>query len=129
MAYYVGLDLGQAVDYTALAVIQTPPRDPGGERHLRHLERYPLQTSYTDIASGVAGLMADLLAEDKDSELLVDAGGVGRAVMNILRDRGLRFIGVNIHGGETTTSSSRTFNVPKKGHRCGGIGTLPKRRF
>ena len=57
MAYFVGLDLGQDVDYTALAVIETAANN---ELHLRHLERYPLRTSYTSIAADIEELMADL---------------------------------------------------------------------
>ncbi len=57
--YYVGLDLGQSNDYTALAVVQKVPTletqtgKKGHELHLRHLERYPLKTSYTKIADHV----------------------------------------------------------------------------
>jgi hypothetical protein len=60
MAYFVGLDLGQSADYTALAVVQTAyERSEQGKLvkrlHLRHLERYPLRTPYTTIADGVVG--------------------------------------------------------------------------
>jgi hypothetical protein len=57
--YYVGLDLGQSADYTALAVVQKVPvydAETGKhskELHLKHLERYPLKTPYTDIADQV----------------------------------------------------------------------------
>ena len=60
--YYVGLDLGQSQDYTALAVIQKVPtydKQTGkhsSELHLKHLERYPLKTPYTDIADQVKSL-------------------------------------------------------------------------
>jgi hypothetical protein len=45
MPFYVGLDLGQAADYTALAVVQSVvEKSPAGGTekflHLRHLERY-----------------------------------------------------------------------------------------
>ena len=48
MAYYVGLDLGQSADYTALAIVQSgKERNAEGKLtrflHLRHLERYPLR--------------------------------------------------------------------------------------
>ena len=62
MPFYVGLDLGQSADYTALAVVQdvTEKNQAGGTEkylHLRHLERYPLRTLYPDIADAVADLM------------------------------------------------------------------------
>ena len=36
MSFYVGLDLGQSADYTALAVVE----DTRAGLHLWHLERY-----------------------------------------------------------------------------------------
>ena len=131
MGYFVGLDLGQSADYTALAVVQAvKERNAEGEigryLHLRHLERYPLRTSYTTIADGVVGLMrSDALNSDEYDparnrlakakvELLVDKTGVGRGVTDILKERGLRFTGVVIHGGETAHRSEGSYHVPKK---------------
>ena len=64
MPYYVGVDLGQTADYTAVAVIEDGKKEypAGGVEpylHLRHLERYELRTLYPDIAEGVAALMRD----------------------------------------------------------------------
>ncbi len=64
MSFYVGLDLGQAADYTALAVVQSVvEQNPVGDAerflHLRHLERYELGTPYPEIADNVAALMRD----------------------------------------------------------------------
>ena len=131
MAYFVGLDLGQSADYTALAVLQTVKEGVGGGNfrtslHLRHLERYPLRTSYTTIADGVAGVMRSgaLTADEYDParhrvarpkvELLVDKTGVGRGVTDILKERGLRFTGIVIHGGESTHKTDGAHHVPKK---------------
>src|SRR5215211_4798010 len=131
MAYFVGLDLGQSADYTALAVVQTvKERNVNGkvERflHLRHLERYPLRTSYTTIADGVVGVMRSkaLNSDEFDParnriarpkvELLVDKTGVGRGVTDILKERGLRFTGIVIHGGESSHRSDGAYHVPKK---------------
>src|SRR3712207_7160865 len=61
--YYAGLDLGHSADHTALAVLQkVPTYDPqtakhSTELHLRHLERFPLKTPYTDIADRVKSLL------------------------------------------------------------------------
>ena len=60
----MGLDLGQSADYTALAVVQkVPAYDPQTGKHstelrLRHLERYPLKTPYTQIADHVHDLLS-----------------------------------------------------------------------
>lgn len=63
--FFLGLDFGQAADYTALCILQpveipTGFYHPGGqpktraECHVRHLERFPLRTPYPDIVDSVA---------------------------------------------------------------------------
>jgi hypothetical protein len=87
--YFLGLDLGQTRDFTALAVLErSPPADAGAavekpEYALRHLHRFPLGTPYTQIVPAVAALVrAGPLAE---SPVVVDQTGVGRAVVDMLR--------------------------------------------
>ena len=112
MPFYVGLDLGQAADYTALAVVQlvVEARPEGGTQkalHLRHLERYELGTPYPEIADKVVALMRDerLSPEEYDPsrlrvfrgrpELIVDDTGVGRAVTDLLKTKGAQVQGPN----------------------------------
>jgi hypothetical protein len=95
VGYFVGLDLGQSADYTALAVLQSvKERDDGGNfktvLQLRHLQRYPLRTSYTTIADGVVDVMrSEALTSDEydpsrhriakpKAELLVDKTAASR---------------------------------------------------
>jgi hypothetical protein len=134
--YYVGLDLGQSNDYTALAVIQKiPTHDPrtgkhDTELHLRHLERYPLKTPYTMIVDHVKALLTgppftENILEGSPSifvkrrkartELIVDQTGVGTAVTDMLTERGLTWIGVTIIGlgQKVHTAGLRRYNVPK----------------
>jgi hypothetical protein len=120
VALFVGLDLGQSADFTALAVVQSvkEANEDGKLRtllHLRHLERYPLRTPYTDVADAVAALMrSETLNRDEYDpsrhrvarpkvELLVDKTGVGVAVTDLLKERDLKFTSVTIHGGEKVT--------------------------
>src|SRR5262245_7544344 len=89
--YVLGLDLGQAQDYSALAVLERQrrpdPRDPKAtENHyaVRHLKRWTLGTRYTAIVVEVAGLV-------KTPPLVnplagVDKTGVGQAVVDMFRD-------------------------------------------
>jgi hypothetical protein len=133
MPFYVGLDLGQAQDYTALAVVQSgaqqDPETRGIEKylHLRHLERYELGTPYPAIADKVAVLMRDerLSPNEYDPsrrrifrsepQLIVDDTGVGRAVADFLRARGLRFKAVTITGGdEVNAVGGGRYRVPKR---------------
>jgi hypothetical protein len=115
MPFYVGLDLGQAADYTAVAVVQSGMQEKpegGTERflHLRHLERYELGTPYPDIADKVAALMRDerLSPNEYDAsrrrifrsepELIVDDTGVGRAVADLLKTKGTQVQGPHHNG-------------------------------
>ena len=121
MSYYVGLDLGQAADYTALAVLEVPTEIEAGAAprrlRLRHLERYPLRTPYTRIAEGVAGLVGrlrDVSMGREAPELLVDNTGVGRAVTDVLRDRSLTFRAITLTGGsQVTRGTAGEWRVPK----------------
>ena len=132
MPFFVGLDLGQSADYTALAAVQTvrERNEQGGIEsflHLRHLERYPLRTLYPDIANAVAELIRhpDLCPEEYDPsrlryfrrapELVVDNTGVGPAVSDLLKKKGLRFKAVTITGGdEVTYVGGGKYRVPKR---------------
>jgi hypothetical protein len=131
MGFYVGLDLGQSADYTALAVVQVV-KERGEEGniksylHLRHLERYPLRTPYTEIADGVAALMRSeqLNRYEHDpsrgrtarakTQLFVDKTGVGAGVTDLLKAKGLYFTPITIHGGEKSHREHGAYNVPKK---------------
>jgi hypothetical protein len=130
--YYVGLDLGQSQDYTALAVIQkVPTYDPqtgkhSSELHLKHLERYPLKTPYTDIADQVKSLLSGdpfttpVLSNGRVAkaitELIVDKTGVGVAVTDLLKERRLNYIAVTITGlgQKVNRTGTREYSVPKQ---------------
>jgi hypothetical protein len=130
--YYVGLDLGQSADHTALAVIQKVPvydaktGKHSKELHLKHLERYPLKTPYTDIADQVKSLLSgppfttpallnDRLARPT-TELIVDKTGVGVAVTDLLKERRLNYIAVTITGlgQKVNRHGTREYSVPKQ---------------
>src|SRR5262245_40254453 len=91
--YVCGLDLGQAADYSALAIVEvgespetlsTTSDDTGGETiyAVRHLHRWPLGTSYRNIAADVAELVT---RRELDSpRLAIDATGCGRPVVEMI---------------------------------------------
>src|SRR6266849_662721 len=88
--YITGLDLGQAQDFTALAVLKRKilldPVNPVQEISdyaVGHLERFPLGTSYTAICSRLEQLFARQPLTD--SVLAVDQTGVGRPVIDMLK--------------------------------------------
>jgi hypothetical protein len=85
--YYSGLDLGQAHEFTALAIVERTIVESAKPalRHyaVRHLHRFALGTPYADLAAHVAMLFAD--PPVARSRLLVDQTMVGRPVVDELR--------------------------------------------
>jgi hypothetical protein len=94
--YFIGVDLGQRRDRTAIAVIEraqivsnarnglTFAYDSSTRRAVRHLERLPLDTPYPAIAERVERL-ANQLAAANPCSVIVDATGVGLPVVDALR--------------------------------------------
>jgi hypothetical protein len=107
--FVVGLDLGQSADPSAIAALEVLDRPDAvyrpnaaemkvGRRRtlaLRHLERLPLQTSYTDVVSHV-GRLLDTAPLRGDASLVIDLTGVGRPVFDMFEEARLRPIGVSI---------------------------------
>ena len=111
---YVGLDLGQRRDFTAIAVVE---RDDwmGTGLALRHLERMPLGTPYTKVVERVCGIMRHPKMAAR-SRLVVDATGVGAPVVELLRSSGMgtRITAVTITGGDRAHGRSEDWYVPRK---------------
>jgi hypothetical protein len=128
-SYVIGLDLGQACDYTALAVLEIPPwpapvPSPAPKRvySLRHLHRYPLQTPYTVIAAEVAKLTHSEKLTGQVS-LVVDCTGVGRPVTELVQQQKIRggLYPVTITAGhQVTRDQDGGFRAPKK-DLCGSL--------
>ena len=113
--FYMGLDLGQANDPSALAILKRIPRvEQKPLYHLGHVERYPLGTEYPKIVSHVgAALRSDLLADN--CQFLADATGVGRPVVDMFRAARLPVTAITITGGDVWSRDDKGgFRVPKK---------------
>ena len=134
--FYVGVDLGQASDYTAIAIAErvedlgakeTVKKGNEYQLHIRHLERFR-DVRYPEVSERVKRL---LLAPplQKNSKLVVDATGVGAAVVDMLRDSvrgsaGLTFDAVTITGGDTQSRAGYgSYRVPKR-DLVGGLQVL-----
>ena len=104
--FIIGADIGQAANPTALAVLETAP----GDDQVRHLERLPLGTPYPAVARRIGRLTMAL----PDPALVVDATGVGRPVVDQLRDAGLDPIAVTITAGKEVAFEDGAWRVPKK---------------
>src|SRR5262249_50371566 len=74
VTYYSGLDLGRTQDHSALVVIE---RSEEGVLAVRHIHRWPLGTSYPQIADDLKSLFA--APPLQGSTLVIDHTGVGVA--------------------------------------------------
>jgi len=118
---FLGLDLGQSNDYSALAIAERdrPPgtREPASYA-LSWLQRFPLKTPYPAIVAGVATLVRQLAAREPTPSLrlVVDKTGVGAAVVDLLRREKLpgTFIDVTITGGDAVARDGNSYRVPKR---------------
>jgi hypothetical protein len=112
--YFLGLDLGQKQDFTALAVLRKR-RAPGpSEYACRYLRRWPLGTSYLDIVRDLGDYVSrnDLAG----AALVPDHTGVGVAVLDLLRRAELpvSLFPVTITSGQFAVVSADGWHVPKK---------------
>jgi len=152
--YSIGVDLGQAADYTAIAVLKksiVPPptamfnpvgRDPGNRLvegdivyDLVYLKRPKLGTPYDRIAERVADLVTKLEPKGAFDEigqvtLSADGTGVGRGVVDMLRTefvkraRRAEYVPKVDFRPVTVTGSQTTLKRPERTH---GYWSVPKR--
>lgn len=125
--YFVGVDLGQVHDFTAISVIERVDNRSAGELcdgigiqgvrevakvqyHLRHLERF-LGEPYTVVSDRVKDLARELNGPD----VIVDATGCGRPVVDMLLERGVSSLqAITITGGDQVTRNGYEYRVPKR---------------
>jgi len=144
--FWVGVDLGQASDPTAICVLekralpqpvsQEPirgdgyrpvparyvfvggqqvqiPKEPPSTYVGRHLQRLQLGMSYPAVVEHIATIMRDPKIAGQ-AKLVVDGTGVGRALVDMLRDAGLQPRAITIHGGDTVKHDGIYTRVPKR---------------
>jgi len=130
--YIVTVDLGELNDYTAITVLQEVyvAKDKGDPRmlmrghlplpqmermyHLRHIERPVLRTPYPEIVDRVGALMRSPQLKD-NADLVIDATGVGRPVVEMFDRAGIGNIPITITGGYGVTArDDGGFSVPKR---------------
>jgi hypothetical protein len=125
-AFWIGLDLAQANDWTALAVSERIGTSPN-RYHTRHLDRWhPYR--YGDVITQVAGIIAKLRtivhvwdgdryhAERSPVTLVIDRTGVGRAVGDLFLDARLDCSVelVTITGGDIVGRDGPADRTPKR---------------
>jgi len=114
--FYLGLDLGQAKDPTALCVIEALLDRKSGdlkECQLRYLKRFELGTPYPKVVDEVCAMM-ERPELGEEPVLVIDATGVGAPVVDMFEERGTNIVPVSIHGGKTVNTQGGGYNVPKR---------------
>ncbi|MFW6084342.1 MAG: hypothetical protein ACODAA_03940 [Gemmatimonadota bacterium] len=107
---YVGCDLGQARDPSAIAIVEAVGRrtlsglELPSEFHVRHLERLARGLPYARVVDRLINLHERIWAVDPF--VVVDASGVGRPVVETLRERRVPIVAVQVTGGHNETRTS-----------------------
>jgi len=157
MTHFMGLDLGQQHDYTALVLVEPVEEKTGNKvtrqkinRHgiilgpteedelhtvheVRHLQRWPLGTGYPEIVEDVRRMIASPELSDEPVYLALDATGVGRPVYDMfLSELGWvsgGLLPVVIHGGADEHSHGGIARVPKRELVSRAVALLQKREL
>jgi hypothetical protein len=124
--FFTGLDLGQSHDFSTLAVVERVELKGDWDAvmfawkkyamlRLRYLERIPLGTPYPEVVSRAAQVTRSSVLEGA-CELLVDATGVGRPVVDLLRSAGLKcsLTPAIITGGISELYAKGFQHIPKR---------------
>lgn len=110
--FYIGLDLGQSQDYTAIAIIEKIGEAPESVYHARHLERVPLGTPYPAIVERVKKLYDN--PDLNHPKLIIDKSGVGAAVCDLFSLANIYHERVTIIGGDKEANEGHEWRVPKR---------------
>jgi hypothetical protein len=122
-SWFVGLDLGQMQDPTAVAVLERKARPPAPPvLNIQFLKRWELGTPYPQIIADVAALLNRTEHKNasarplRGSALGLDATGVGRAIVDLFKAARppCRLYPVTITAGNAATADSGEWHIPKK---------------
>jgi hypothetical protein len=117
LVFILSVDLGQAVDYTAISIVEQIQAGAatGTGYLLRYLHRPPLGTTYPAIVGQVLSLLDRPPLSRSDVPLVVDRTGVGGAVVDMFTAQGVRPRAITIHGGDAVNDADRyNLRVPKR---------------
>jgi hypothetical protein len=133
---FIGLDLGQAQDFSALAIIEAVrivttkktsdeeinyenTKDELTQLNCIHLQRWQLRTSYPSIVADVVAMINGLdpsRIPDRKPVLCVDATGVGAPVVDLFRRERINaeLVPIQIVAGANVSEENGMFRVPKR---------------
>ena len=123
---FVGLDLGQSQDPSALSVVERAEvfngmdwasyeRRPARRFRVLYLERVLLRTPYPKVVERVQRVVRQS-AQIGRCTLVVDATGLGAPVVDMLRvaNLGCEIVPVLLTGGEAESCANGVWHVPKR---------------
>lgn len=112
--FFIGMDIGQQYDYTAITVIESEFVTGQGIQHtLQFIYRFPLKLPYPTMVDRVVNFVGSN-ALLKNSVLVVDYTGVGAPVFDMLGRKGLKPVAFSITGGNDPNIKHRyKVSVPK----------------
>jgi hypothetical protein len=118
-AYFVGLDLGQSQDFSAIAVMERHGTTKDNYVfHCRHLERWKLRTPYPAIVADTVRMMNSSQMQSGRTRpmLAVDATGVGAPVIDLFKRERMKATlkPIQIIGGANVSSEFGMTRVPKR---------------
>jgi hypothetical protein len=107
--FIMGVDLGQTSDYTAITILE---KRENKVYDIRYLERVR-NTPYTTIVMRLNHLVKRLPARPY---MAVDATGVGRPVVDMIRDANLpaTVYAITLTGGDSVIRDGMELHVPKR---------------
>jgi len=110
--YWIGFDVGQAQDYSALSLLQKID----DRYYVTALDRLPLNMSYPEQVDLVHTRMNLRPLARATKTLCIDATGVGRPIVDLAEDKGLNPIAITITGGNDANwdNERRKATVPKR---------------
>ncbi|MBI4470954.1 MAG: hypothetical protein HY650_16690 [Acidobacteria bacterium] len=116
MKFFIGVDVGQRVDHTAIAVLETAEKQ---KLHCTHVERLVLGTAFTAVVARLCELETKLGCEK--TTVALDSSGVGAPVVELARSR-LRspVFEIVITGGASATTRGKNWTIPKT-HLISGL--------
>jgi len=143
--YYLGVDFGQAQDYSAMAIVERVElvrRDLAGQDPLtrawpletrffvRYVERMALGTPYPEVVKRVERLAMKTPLAKGQVKVIVDATGVGAAVVDLLKQGPTRsgLLPVTITSGRQETTDASRYCVPRRDLLGGLVLALQQRR-
>jgi hypothetical protein len=130
--FYIGLDLGQKQDYTAIAIVERPDMRRGFPEQAYYLQRNPPRAPFQLLVRRVQRValgtpyprVVEMVREIACGQafvgqcaVVVDGTGVGAPVVDMLRAAGLKceITAVTITGGDRETGrGSLNVGVPKR---------------